>query len=252
MTSLTISHRPHKKAYEALLDLLEQPDFDHGSQLPAERPLAESLGVSRMTLRKAIDVLIEEGRLERRPYAGTFVTGPTIERPLTQPITHGISKITELNGAQPSSKLLYFEQSIASKQTAAMLHIDQGSPLLVIRRLRMANGLAFCLETSHIPAIRVPGLVAGDLVEGGSLYQLMANRYGIHVEADDGSIRIVSVTDDEADLLGIERRTFGLVYRGVIYDSHGEPIEYLVSINHPQRVSFKVSNGRLSHEVAIR
>lgn len=252
MTTPTIKHRPHRLAYQALLDLLERPDFDPGTQLPAERPLAESLGISRMTLRKAIDLLIEEGRLERRPHAGTYVSGPTIERPLTQPITHGISKITELNGARPGSKLLYFEQSVASAQTARMLQIGEGSPLLVIRRQRLADGQPFCLETSHIPADRVPGLVAGDLVDGGSLYQLLAERYGIRVDADDGSIRLMSMTDEEAGLLGLEPGSPGLVYRGVIHDTEGRPVEYLVSINHPKRVSFKVTNGRVSHDVAVK
>jgi GntR family transcriptional regulator len=238
-------------AYQSLLDLLEQPDFDPGSQLPAERSLAESLGVSRMTLRKAIDLLVEEGRLERRPHSGTYVSWPTIERPLTQPISHGISKITELNGAQPGSKLLYFERSIASAQTARMLQIDEHSPLLIIRRQRLADGQPFCLETSHIPADRVPGLVAADLLEGGSLYQLMADRYDISLDADEGTIRMMSITDEEANLLGLDTGSQGLIYRGVIYDTTGHPVEYLVSINHPKRVSFKVTNGRLSHEVAV-
>jgi GntR family transcriptional regulator len=59
------------------------------------------------------------------------------------------------------------------------------------------------------------------------------------------------MTDEEVGLLGTKAGTEGLVYRGVIYDTTGRPVEYLVSINHPRRVSFKVTNGRLLHEVAV-
>ncbi|MHC8287144.1 GntR family transcriptional regulator [Pseudomonas sp. XS1P51] len=94
----------------------------------------------------------------------------------------GIAEVVEQAGARPGSKLLYFEQTQASARVAKLLKIQEGDALLTIRRLRTVDQKPFCIETSYIPAARVPELVAGDLIEGASLYALLLARYQIEIK----------------------------------------------------------------------
>lgn len=242
----TAGKRPRKAylaARRALLSLLETPEYNPGDQIPAERELSDMLGISRMTLRKIIDELITSGILERNGNRGTFLAGTAIERPLTQPVQQGISKIVELNGAVPSSKLIFFHQAAASSRIARLLDIKTGMPVLIIKRLRLANTQPFCLETSYLPQERVPGLCAEDMRQGTSLNQLLAERYGIIGASDEGTIRAGIMSEEEQQLLQAEPGAPALTYRGVIFDYLQRPNEYLVSVNHAQRVAFKITTN---------
>lgn len=233
------------QAEQALLEMLERPEFGPTERIPAERDLAEHLGISRMTLRKALQTLIERGILERRGNRGTFVTAPGVERPLNTVARKGIAEVVQQAGSRPGSKLLYFEQTLASGRVAQLLKIKEGDALLTIRRLRTVDQKPFCIETSYIPAARVPELVAADLIEGASLYGLLLARYQIEIDGDEGTLSIANMNDQEARLLEVGPGTAALVYRGVIFDTQGQPVEYLVSINHPQRVVFKLADSRV-------
>ncbi|WP_411380060.1 GntR family transcriptional regulator [Pseudomonas sp. MPB26] len=234
------------QAVQALLEMLERPEFGPTERIPAERDLAEHLGISRMTLRKALQTLVDRGILERRGNRGTFVTAPGVERPLNTVARKGIAEVVEQAGARPGSKLLYFEQTQASARVARLLKIQEGDALLTIRRLRTVDQKPFCIETSYIPAARAPDLVAADLIEGASLYALLLARYQIEIDSDEGTLGVATMNDQEARLLDVEPGTAALVYRGVIFDRQGQPVEYLVSVNHPQRVVFKLADSRVS------
>lgn len=233
--------RSYLDARKKLLGMLNSPDFNSGDQIPAERELSEVLGISRVTVRKIITELIDEGVLERRGNQGTWLVDTAIERPL-QPAL-GISKILELNGAVPSSQLIYFHISAASTRIARLLHIEEDDPLVMIKRLRLADGHPFCIETSYLPQARVADLSADMLEKEGSLYRLLAERYAIHDVYDEGTIRAAAMSEEEHQLLQAKPESPALVYRGVIYDSQHQPIEYLVSVNHPQRVAFRINGG---------
>ncbi|ROR06257.1 GntR family transcriptional regulator [Erwinia sp. JUb26] len=245
MTSSEKQTRKPRKSYldarKRLLEILHSPDFNSGDQIPAERELCELLTLSRMTVRKLLAELVEEGVLERRGNQGTWLLDTPIERPL-QPAL-GIGKILELNGAVPSSQLIYFHISTASARIARLLHIAEGNEVVMIKRLRLADGQPFCLETSYLPRARVADLSAEMLEEAGSLYRLLAERYQIQDVYDEGTLRAAAMNEEEHQLLQAKPESPALVYRGVIYDRQRQPIEYLVSVNHPQRVAFRINGG---------
>ncbi|ADW73518.1 GntR family transcriptional regulator [Rahnella aquatilis] len=247
MTELSESKRRPRKAYlaarQVLLNLLNT-EFNEGDQIPAERDLSGLLGISRMTLRKITDELVSSGMLERRGNQGTWLTETTIQRPLTQTIEHGISKITELNGAVAGSRLIYFQEAQASPRIAALLKIQAGDPLVMIKRLRLADGEPFCLETSYLPRAIIPDLTAEMLEQSGSLYRLLAENYGVLGVSDEGTLRVTLMNEEEQTLLNAQPHSPALVYRGVITDRLNQPVEYLVSVNHPQRVTFRISHGK--------
>ncbi len=244
------TRRPRKAYLDAkkrLLEMLHSPEFNSGDQIPAERELSHQFSISRMTVRKIIAELVEDGVLERRGNQGTWLMKTAIERPLLPVPELGISKIIELNGAVPSSQLIYFRYSQASARIAQRLHIQENDPLLMIKRLRLADGQPFCIETSYLPQERVPGLTEEMLETTGSLYKILADQYQIYGVIDEGTIRADTMNEEEQLLLCAKPECPALVYRGVIYDGARQPVEYLVSVNHPQRVAFKIS-GSLAGE----
>ena len=127
--------------------------------------LAEKYKISRMTIRKAINRLVDRGFLIRKGTSGTFIPSPVIMRPIDAHMyPYSISDMVKKSGDVPGSKLLFFEKPHAQARIAEQLELNVGDPLIVIRRLRLMDDIPFCVETAHLPAKFVPGLVASDLI----------------------------------------------------------------------------------------
>lgn len=167
-----------------LLDLVDK--LSVGDRLPGERVLATRLGVARKTLRRAVDLLVEEGRLERRHGSGTYVIRPPFARSL------GLTSFTEdmrSRGLVPGSHLLDMHRLKANAGIAHRLRVPVGDEVVRFTRLRLADGEPIAVETTWIPAAYVPGLEADDL--SGSLYELLAGRYRIWTVSAHSSIEPV-------------------------------------------------------------
>lgn len=148
--------------------------LEAGGRLPGERELCTRYGVARMTLRRAVDDLVREGLVERRPGSGTYARPRPVVRTL------GLTSFSEdmrRRGLTPSSRLLGLEQSGATPSLAAGLGIDVDAPVTRVQRLRLGSGTPFAVETVWIPSRSVPGLSPQDL--DGSLYEVLGRRYGI-------------------------------------------------------------------------
>ena len=231
------------RAKEAILRMVEGPDYGPGDKIPSERTLSESLGISRVTVRRSIEDLVRMGVLERRGTSGTHVATPSVVRRLDPQRAMSVSQVVQTAGGQAGSRLLFFQSSLASRVVAGHLRIPVGAPLIVIRRLRSVNGLPFCVETSHLPADRVPGLAAADLMGDVSLFAILQERYGIRVGNRAGVISVAPVVSEDAALLDVQPGVNVLVYRIDVFDEQNRPIEHMVSINHPQRVSFTTASN---------
>lgn len=224
-----------------LLDLINGPDYGPGDRVPSERALADTLGINRMTVRKAIDRLVERNVLERNGTSGTRVPLVQVTRPIEVQSGLGITRIIRNAGGVPGSKLLHFGEEKASESIAQRLGIAAGAELIMFRRLRSVNDEPFCIETSYLPASRFAGLVAEDLVGGQSLYDLLRERYGVEASARDREIGVGTATDLEARLLLLQPGAPTLLLRLVARDGEGRPIEYMRSVNHPHHVVFRNS-----------
>ncbi|MCC6312434.1 MAG: GntR family transcriptional regulator [Thermomicrobiales bacterium] len=217
--------------------MVEGSDYEPGDRIPSERELADRLGVSRVTVRRAIEDLTRLGLLERRSTSGTYVRNPSFLRDVGGP-AQGLSQRLRAAG-EPSSRLISFQTTSASRKIAQRLGLSLGAPVVLSRRLRLVNGQPVSLESSYLPQMRVPGLAAADLLEG-SLYQILRERYGIAIGPSDDILNLSWAAPDEAELLGLPADSPVLLLRSTVADAAGQPIEYLVSVNHPERVAFHV------------
>lgn len=229
------------RAQQFIEELLESKDYAPGDHIPSERSLAEELGINRLTVRKAIDRLVQAGRLERNSTSGTRVTHPRITRPVDASSSGGITRVIQLSGGVAGNKLLHFELSAAGESAAKHLHVAPGTELVVFRRLWTVNDTPFCIETTHLPASRVPGLAAEDLMAGQSLYSLLDTRYGIKSAHGTRTIGVSTPTKFETEALQLPPHASTLLLRMVAFDAEEVPIEYVRSVNHPSHVIFQAA-----------
>ncbi len=236
----------YKAIQSFVLALVNGPDYGPGDRIPSERALAEQLGNSRMTVRKAIDGLVAQGVLERNSTSGTRIPLPRVTRPIDARNSLGITRIIQAGGGTAGNKLLHFEQTRASPQVAEHLQVEEGTDILVFRRLWTVNDTPCCIETSHLPLDLVPGLAAEDLMAGQSLYALLRERYGLGAVTGERQISVASVSDMETGLLNLPAGAACLVLRLEVYNDKGRPIEYMRSVNHPKLVMFKTSKAEMT------
>jgi len=213
----------HHQVYLDLKAALDDGEWQAGEQLPAERELARRYGCSLITVRRALDELSRENRLERVRGRGTFVLPTRIERPLTGALT--FTQEIQRQGLDPATRLLASRPVAATEQVAAALQIEPGSPALYLERLRLASGTPLLLEMVHLPAERFPGLLQADL-EHNSLYEILMTRYDTPVDRAREALEPVHLPAREARLLGLAPRSLALLVEGIAYASDGTPVEY--------------------------
>lgn len=169
-----------------------------GDTFPGERVSAERLGVSRTTLRSALDSLVTEGALERIPGSGTFVP----RRPRAPRV--GLTSFSEdmrLRGMVPSTRVLRFESAAATGWLAREMQLETGAPLVYLQRLLLADGQPIAVDENYLPSARLPGLAA--LRAPSSLYDLLKTNYGIVPEYGEDQVEAIAASPVQARLLNI-------------------------------------------------
>jgi GntR family transcriptional regulator len=167
-----------------------------GTGLASERDLATELGVSRPTVRAAIDELTRTGLLVRQRGRGTF-TSP-------QKVTQELATVLAVPPAEGhwTSRVVAFGSAPASRSLAADLEREPGTPVLRVTRVRHVDDEPIAIEQLALPASLVPGLSPADL-ETGNFYRLLRERFGIAVQDAVQTIEPAVTNPEQAELLEI-------------------------------------------------
>ena len=208
---------------DAVLELIGR--LGVGEAIPAERRLAVELGVSRPTLRAAIDELVRDGLLVRRHGKGTFVSEPKIALPLAMT---SFSEDMERRGMRPGSRILSFDGITAGAKLGQRLRVSPAEPLWTIRRLRLADEETMAIELLHVPRRLLPGLRREQL-EASSFYELLA-RHGIAVVSGIQTIEPTVTSDEESRILGVPVHSPAFLFERVSERADGEPVEFVRSV----------------------
>jgi GntR family transcriptional regulator len=209
---------------ERVLDLIEQ--LGVGEAIPSERQLTGDLGVSRLTVRAALDDLAREGYLERRHGAGTFVSEPKIAQELTMT---SFTEDMRRRGMVPSSKTLGLKTVPAGARLGRLLHVSPSERIVVVKRLRYADRETMAIETLHVAESRVPGLTAKDLEER-SFYELLEERFRIVVVGGDQAIEPTVTNEEESGALGVPLHSPAFLFERTTRAADGSIVEYVRSI----------------------
>ena len=178
---------------------IEEGKYNPGDKIPSERELSEIVGLSRMTIRKAINNLVEKGILKRKRGQGTFVSEDKLD---SFPELIGFNEHIEMKGMTPSSKVIEHEVINANAEIAEKLNIEVGDEVILTSRLRLADGNPIGFEKSYVPYYICPKLMDLDLSEE-SIYRTLTNE---GYKPTKGSQEIEAILADEyiANLLGGE------------------------------------------------
>lgn len=196
-----------------------------GDRLAPERALAEQWGISRPTLRAAIDDLAAEGYFIRKQGSGTYVQEPRVAQALA---LVSFSEDMRQRGMEPETRLLHFGSEAAGPKVGARLEISPRDTVWSIKRLRLADGRPMAIEHSHVPTFLVPALTAEE-VGSGSLYRRLANT-GTAVAGGIQTIEPTVTTQEESALLDVAAFTPALLFERTTHTDGGLVVEFARSI----------------------
>jgi GntR family transcriptional regulator len=209
---------------EQVIDLIERAGV--GGALPSERQLSVDLGVSRLTVRAALDELVREGYLVRRRGSGTFVREPKIAQELAMT---SFSEEMRRRGMTPGSRTLSLETTTAGAYLGRCLHVSPSERVVVAKRLRLADGESMAIETLHVPESLVPGLEPKDL-DRGSFYELLAERYGITIVGGMQTIEPTVTNEEESEALDVPLHSPAFLFERTTRSENEAIVEFVRSI----------------------
>ncbi|WP_395831115.1 GntR family transcriptional regulator [Elstera sp.] len=192
--------------------------------LPGERDIAESFNVSRVTVRKAISGLVEQGLLTQRQGSGTFVAVPPqrVEQPLSR-----LTSFTEdmrLRGLEASVVWLGRTVSLASPQEAMRLSLSPSDTVARLRRLRFANKVPMAIECATVPTRFLPDPES----VGASLYDVLEARGCLPVRALQ-RLHAANLNAEDAAMLEVASGAAALAIDRLSYLENGTPVEFTQS-----------------------
>ncbi|MBO8140765.1 MAG: GntR family transcriptional regulator [Firmicutes bacterium] len=209
-------------------------------KIPSEPELALRYGVSRGTVKHALDELVYEGVLYRVPRKGTFVAPPRILRSFGQLPSY--SDDIRRRGLAPGVELVDFGVELAGEKVCRHLNLAKDTPVWKIERIRTADGQPVLLSTSFLPESLFPGLRKEDVMT--SLYETLDARYGMRPDWAHDMYTARSATRYVASLLQIPVGTAVLYSERVSYLADGRAVEFALSYIRGDRYEIHIDINR--------
>jgi len=219
---------------QILLGAIETGQWSSNQQLPNEDKLAELFGVSKITVRQALQKLSELGYIRREQGRGTFVSKPKFG----QGPRELMSFTEEMRRHRVVASARVLEQTVMDSDVAIAEHLRLrlNARVLVLRRLRLADGEPMGIQTAHIPLDLAPGL-ADENFENASLYSLLETRYGLFPARAHEQYFAISADAISAELLGIPAGAPVFGAERTAFTGDGKPFEFTKSVMRGDRYS---------------
>lgn len=222
---------------EDLLSKIDAGVWPEQSMIPTEADLCAEYGVSKITVREAVKLLVRDGRLSRIPGKGTFITRPKIEQTLNR--FFSFTRWAQQEGLEPASRILRVESLPSDPHIARHLGVADGDPVTRIERLRLGNSEPLMLEVIWIPASLCPDIHLRDLANV-PLNDILQNDYGIPLLKARESIEAQTADEYVSHLLSIEKEVLLLHVEHTAYTSGGRIAYFVSSSYRGDRVRFSI------------
>jgi GntR family transcriptional regulator len=212
------------RALESLRQRLSEETWSAGDRLPSEPALAKELGVSRVSVRGALAQLETEGLLTRRHGSGTYVNSV---RPLMRSLhlNIGSDELIRTRGHVPGISEMSWRHEVADEVTAERLAIAAGDPVVHLYRVRTSDGAPVTVSHDYLAAALIPDQ---PLSLGPSLYAFLSTACGIEVSFGIATLEPCVITQEQAEVFGVQAGALCLAVRQVDYDPAERPVSYSV------------------------
>ncbi|WP_425091827.1 GntR family transcriptional regulator [Tropicimonas sp. S265A] len=229
------SHLPDggkaRRAYLQLRDEITRGTHAPGAILPGETRLAQKCGVSRVTIRRALDALAADGLIEKRLGAGSLVRDPGAQAvPLSGDLASLMPQLVEI-GQRTEARLLSFGYGHPPQPVATALGLDAGARVQTAERVRLIGGTPFSHLTTHVPEAIAANYSEADLATT-PLFRLL-ERSGVQIDGAHQSVTAALATPEVARALNVAVGSALLSLTRVVRDAAGGGVEYLSALYRP-------------------
>lgn len=234
---MTEKYSLYQQLADSLRDKIYEGKYAFGDKLPSERALAESFGISHLTVRKALAILEEEGLLLRVQGKGTFVRAQKYSVDMQR--LDGFSSMFRQQGVAITNRLLYSGFRQAAYKYSRVFKIPRDEEVFECVRLRQNGDVALALEYNVVPKKYVPGVEEYDF----GMYSLwdVYQKSGIEIMEEEQKLEIVKVYNPQAELLGMEEGADVLALSVLSCDPEGNVIEWSKIYDNAKRMVFYAS-----------
>lgn len=206
-----------------IMRLIDEGKLKRGDKIPSERKLCAYHNVSRMTVNKAIEKLVQEGYLYREQGKGTFVAEQE-QAYVISPLASFTAEM-EKRGFTPLTRLKKWKIIKAGDKLADKLRIKTEDKLYRLERVRFVEDTPFLWEKVHLPVKFCPDLERNEL-DNISLYRVLEEKYHYNLSYAEATVEPVLLNNQVASELETDENTLGLLFYQLTYLEEGRPIEW--------------------------
>lgn len=226
------------RIHDAIKKEIDGGVWEIGQRLPSERDLADDYEVSRMTLRQAITLLVEEGILERRVGSGTYVASHRVQEKMRG--TTSFTEIVRSQGKTPSSQLISYQRKTANETEIQQLQLKATATVVRMERVRFADNVPLVFEVASIPEKLIQSFNQEDITE--HFFQTLTDN-GYEIGKSEQTIYAKNASERVANYLKVPKNHAVLALTQVSYFTDGRPFEYVHSQYVGDRFEFYLENN---------
>jgi DNA-binding GntR family transcriptional regulator len=233
----------YQHVYDLVVNYIEERGLQEGDQLPSTVELAELANVSLISVRRALDELARSGKIVRHQGVGIFVAPRKIISDPSRPGSLLKTLLGAADEAEFATQLVSMLVGLPNEKHAAALGIELGQPVWEICRLRLMGDSPKVLEKAVLPLILVPSLDEEHLTSGLSLYDHLAERYGLTDDFVEQVFEVDHPNSWEREHLRLSARDTIVRVRGVSADENGTAFDSFQQTYPASEFAFYVSGS---------
>jgi GntR family transcriptional regulator len=227
----------YHKIQNHILGRIESGEFEVGDMLPPEPELAEYYGVSRITVKRALLELSNEGIIVRKQGKGTFVAAPKLEEDISKVVA--LAQPVLMHPGRSWHKVLSVKTEKADSEVAKALDIEAGTPVVRIERLKIVDEQPYIYELSYVSEDLCPDLERKFLDWKTKLiYEILQSEYSLQLSRTKMTIEPTILNLLEARLLDSHEGAPAMLWRRVTFTNEGKPAEFYKAVVRGDRFKY--------------
>jgi len=221
-----------------LREKIDNGEWQPRSAIPSERQLESLYGISRTTIREAIDILVRQGYLYREHGRGTFVSPEKLQKAMLELTSFSEDLIRR--GIRPGQIIRSLEWVVPNPKILQKLELPAGASVLRIERIRLGNDTPIGLQTSYLALKEGQDITLEEMEANGSLYSILQEKLRIIPSEADETLEVTLATREEAFLLHIEEGAPLLLSERVLFAQDRRPVEFVKILYRGDRYRYTV------------